>query len=92
MATLKNTAHLKTGNHFSDPHHTAKVQGVNYSGTAKHVERHKTPSNSRPVDGNLGDDADDKGNGMWRDMDKVTQRHTYTTDARGSTCGDDASD
>jgi hypothetical protein len=80
MATLKHpTAHLKVGNHFPDPHHTAKVQGVDYVGTPKHVERHDTQQSSRPVDGKLGDDLDDRGPMLHRPMDPATKVNTYTS-------------
>ena len=35
--------HLKTGNHYPDPVHTAKVQGTGFEGTAKEVHITPTP-------------------------------------------------
>jgi hypothetical protein len=74
-----NTTHLKHGNFHPDPHATAKAQGSDYSGTAKHVERHDTPDSSRPADGNLADALDDRGPVLHRPMDAVTKVNTYTS-------------
>jgi hypothetical protein len=50
-----NTQHLKQGQTLPDPIHKAKLDGVHYRGTAKHVEIHPTPD-SKPgaCDGKLG--------------------------------------
>jgi hypothetical protein len=81
----KNITHLKIGKAISaDPHYTGKTQGIHFTNTAKHVERHPTPSNSRDVDGDLSDKFDDLGSKNWRPMDRVTASHTYTG-PKGST-------
>jgi hypothetical protein len=55
-----------------------------HTNSTKHNEVHKTLQSSRPDDGHLGDNIDSKGPGLWRDMDKMTQRHIYTTESGGS--------
>ena len=47
MAKLPNTAHLKVGNHYPDPVHTAKIQGTHFEGTASEVHITPTPD-SKP--------------------------------------------
>jgi hypothetical protein len=53
MAKYPNITHLKQGKTFPDPIATAKVQGVAFSDTAKHVE-HPTVPDPKGADGHLG--------------------------------------
>jgi hypothetical protein len=76
----QDTTHLKVGNTYKDVIRTAKVQGTGYTDTCKDCDVTPTPdSDPSGADGWLGDDyVTDKGPRLWRPMDSVTARNTYT--------------
>ena len=88
MSTIKNPQLRQGKSHTSDPVAHAKATGTHFTNSAKHVERHPTPSNSRPVDGGLNDAYDDKGPMLHRPINPAAKPNTWTRSGVSTRPGD----
>ena len=71
MGKLPTTAHLKQGNCYPDPIHTAKVQGTHWSDSANKTTITETPD-SKPKA------HDGHGERGWAPINTAAKANTYT--------------